>query len=275
MMAAALEYWRTWLWSTATTRLMTVCTIVWMVVGLGWLIVPASMQLWWLGLWGMPSSVGAWAHRPWTILTFMFVHLEFIHLAVNMLWWLMFGQIYEQMQGAQRLMALYLYGGIAGAVVYVAFPLGGSILIGASCSVMAIMGAVVAIMPSHRVGLLFFGSVKIRWIAIVATLFFIVLAPSASESIAHGAALAVGIAAGLLRRRSIDITAPLTYLFATVARLFSRVPVARQNQSAATADAETLLDDLLKKVSRSGYASLTPQERQRLFDLSQRFNHHR
>lgn len=272
---SAREYWRTWLWRTATTKMMTICCLVWVVVGIGWLVTPALEQMWWLGLWGVPADVRQLAFRPWTPLTFMFVHLEFLHLAVNMLWWLMFGEIYEQMQGSQRLIALYLYGGLAGAAAFVAFPFGGAILIGASCSVMAVMGATVAILPHHRVNLLLFGSVKIIWVALVATLFFVLLAPSASESVAHAAALTVGVVAGLLRRRGIDITRPLTALFALIQRIFSRTPVVRTTTRLDQGNAEEQLDSLLEKVSRSGYASLSPAERQRLFDLSQRFNHHR
>lgn len=253
---------------------MTVCFLVWAVVGLGWLIAPASGQMFWLGLWGVPSRPSILAVRPWTPLTFMFVHLEFVHLAVNMLWWLMFGRIYEQMQGSSRLMALYLYGGLAGAAAFIAFPCGGSLLIGASCSVMAVMGAAVAILPDQRVNLLLFGPVRIIWVALVAVVFFVVMAPGWGESAAHGAALCLGIAAGLLRRRGVDVTAPLTFLFSRVGAIFRPTPVARAVKT-REGDPEDELDALLEKVSRSGYASLTLAERQRLFDLSQRFNHRR
>ncbi len=273
-MGAAVEYWRAWLWRAATTRVMTVCFALWIVVGAGWLLAPAGARMAWLGLWGVPAGVGELALRPWTPLTFMFVHLEFVHLAVNMLWWLMFGEIYEQMQGRERLMALYIYGGLAGAAAFIAWPFGGSLLIGASCSVMAVMGAVVVILPDHKVNLLLFGPVRILWVALVAVVFFVVMAPEWGESVAHGAALCVGVAAGWLRRRGVDVTRPLTWTFARVGALFSRTPVARV-AAAPSAGAEEELDALLEKVSRSGYASLTPSERQRLFDLSQRFNHRR
>jgi len=273
MDSTAREYWRTWFWRTATTKLMTVCCLVWIVAGIGWLAVPTQAQMWWLGLWGVPSDLSELAVRPWTPLTFMVVHLEFIHLAVNMLWWLMFGEIFEQVQGPQRLIAIYIYGGLAGAAAFAAFPFGSPILIGASCSVMAVMGATVAILPRHRVNLLLFGSVGIIWVAIVATIFFVLLAPSASESVAHAAALAIGVAAGLLRRHGTDVTRPLTAIFNLVQRIFSRTPVARTTTRLDNEDAEEQLDRLLEKVTRSGYASLSPAERQRLFDLSQRFNH--
>lgn len=275
MDSTAREYWRTWFWRTATTKLMTVCCIVWIVAGIGWLALPAQAQMWWLGLWGVPSELSGLALRPWTPLTFMVVHLEFLHLAVNMLWWLMFGEIFEQMQGSGRLIALYIYGGLAGAAAFAAFPFGSTILIGASCSVMAVMGATVAILPRHRVNLLLFGPVKIIWVALAAALFFVLLAPSASESVAHAAALATGIAAGLLRRHGIDMTRPLTAFLGLIQRIFSRTPVARTTTRLDIGDAEEQLDRLLEKVTRSGYASLSPAERQRLFDLSQRFNHRR
>lgn len=254
MNTMALEYWRTWFWRTATTRLMTVCIAVWIAVGAVWLLLPATMRLSWLSFLAVPSDVHLLLRRPWTVLTFMFVHIEFLHLAVNMLWWLMFGGICEQSQGARRTMTLYICGGLAGAAAFVAFPSEGALLIGASCSVMAVMGAVVALTPRYKVNILLFGSVDIIWVALVATLFFVILAPGTGESVAHGAALAVGAAIGLLRRR----------------RASSRGIAGNSSGSD-----EEQLDALLEKVSRSGYGSLTAAERQRLFDLSQRFNHRR
>lgn len=254
MDSMAREYWRTWFWRTATTKVMTVCIAVWIAVGTVWLLLPATMRLSWLSFLAVPSDVHLLLHRPWTVLTFMFVHIEFLHLAVNMLWWLMFGGICEQSQGAGRTMALYICGGLAGAVAFVAFPSGGAMLIGASCSVMAVMGAVVSLMPRYKVNILLFGSVDIIWVALVATLFFVILAPGTGESVAHGAALAAGVAAGLLRRHRIS---------------------SRGNVDISSGSDEEHLDALLQKVSSSGYGSLTAAERQRLFDLSQRLNRRR
>ncbi len=275
MDSPAREYWRTWFWRTATTKVMTVCIAVWIAIGAVWLLLPPTMRLSWLSFLAVPSDVHLLLHRPWTVLTFMFVHIEFLHLAVNMLWWLMFGGICEQSQGAGRTMALYICGGLSGAAAFMAFPSGGAMLIGASCSVMTVMGATVALMPRYKVNILLFGPVDILWVALVATLFFVVLAPGTGESVAHGAALAVGVSAGLLRRRGVDITAPLRSVFGFFGRLCSRPAVARATVDIISGSDEEQLDALLEKVSRSGYGSLTAAERQRLFDLSQRFNHRR
>lgn len=283
------EYWRRWLWRDATTRLMTVCIAVWIVVGAGWLAAPhlapggEAARMRWLCFWGVPSRLGLLASRPWTPLTYMVTHVEFVHLMVNMVWWLLFGGLYERAQGGGRTVALYIYGGLAGAAAFVAYPDGGTVLVGASCSVMAAVGATVALMPKQSVNLLLFGPVRTVWLGVVAVLFLVVLSPGAAEGVAHGAALAAGAAIGLLRRRGVDVTVPLTWLFDRFGRLFSRTPTAQPRAERRSggfsrggqAGAEEELDILLEKVSRSGYGSLSARERQRLFDLSQRFNNTR
>ena len=85
----------------------------------------------------------------------------------------------------------------------------------------------------------------------------------------------MGVSAGLLRRRGVDVTAPLRSVFGFFGRLCSRPAVARATVDIISGSDEEQLDALLEKVSRSGYGSLTAAERQRLFDLSQRFNHRR
>ena len=271
MSTAARDYWSRWLWSSTTTRLMTVNLLVWAAVGLGYLFVPEHLRLWWVSLFAMPCHWAQLAARAWTPVTYMFTHIDFLHLAANMLWLLLFGEIYEQTQGGRRLVALYLLGGLTGAAAFALWPMGASWMLGASCAVMAIVAAAALIHPHRRVSLLLFGEVKIMWIALAAAVFFIAFAPDAAERVAHGAAALAGAAYVLLRRRGVDITWPLLWLFGLLSRLFSRRPVARATPGLDRLSDEDQLDALLEKVSRSGYSSLTARERQRLFDLSQRF----
>lgn len=267
----AREYWSRWLWASTTTRLMTVNIIVWAVVGLGYLLAPAGLRGAWVSLFAMPSAWSAIAHRAWTPLTYMFTHLDFLHLVANMLWLLLFGEVYEQTQGGRRLVALYVLGGLGGALAFALWPMGARWMLGASCAVMAVVGAVAVLQPERRVGLLLFGQVKLIWIAVAAAVFFVVLVSDNAERVAHGAAAVVGVAYALLRRRGVDITVPLLWLFALPGSQRRRKQP-RLVRGLDYLDDEAQLDALLDKVGRSGYSSLSAHERQRLFDLSQRFN---
>jgi len=204
----------------------------------------------------------------------MFVHVDFIHLVINMMWLMMFGRMMYHTEGAERTLALYLYGGIAGGLAFLAYnAVAGpahSMLLGASCAIIGLIGAITVSMPRSKVGLMFFGPVKIVWIGVLAVLFFVIMAPSAAESVAHGGGLAVGIIYALLRKRGTDITQPMRMVLAffhSPSATFSRRKPTTTNLRGSDAD---VLDRLLNKVSQSGYRSLSAVERQTLFDLTQR-----
>src|SRR5476649_186429 len=97
----------------------------------------------------LPAYLPKLLTRFWTPLTYMFMHSGIFHILFNMLWFYWFGQIFEEYLGKKRTLGLYLLGGLAGALLFVLsyniFPLfapitalGGSTLVGASASVMAV-----------------------------------------------------------------------------------------------------------------------------------------
>ncbi len=99
----------------------------------------------------MPSSPELLLYRPWTIITYMFTHFDFLHILFNMLWLYWFGGLFLTFFSERQLGGLYLLGGIAGAILFLVayniFPYFRSVaaysyLMGASASVMAIVFAV-------------------------------------------------------------------------------------------------------------------------------------
>ncbi|HRQ51430.1 MAG TPA: rhomboid family intramembrane serine protease [Agriterribacter sp.] len=67
----------------------------------------------------LPAGAGTLITRPWTLITFMFSHVDIWNLIANMLWLWAFGFIIQSLFGARKLAPLYIYGGLAGAVAYV------------------------------------------------------------------------------------------------------------------------------------------------------------
>ena len=107
--------------------------------------------------------------KPWTLLTSMFLHIDFFHLLFNMLYLFMFGQILSERLGSQSVVTVYLLGGIVGAIFYLLFYNLISIdpryiAMGASGGVMAVMSAATTINPDRRVSIIFLGKIKIKWI---------------------------------------------------------------------------------------------------------------
>ena len=124
-----------------------------------------------LNLLSVPSSLTALLIRPWTLLTYMFVHKDIWHILFNMLWLYWFGRIFLEYLDQRKLVAVYLLGGLSGALIYIlsfnVFPafaglVNESVAIGASASVMAVVIAIAAYVPDYTVQLLLIGRVKIK-----------------------------------------------------------------------------------------------------------------
>lgn len=266
------EYWRLWLWGNAVSRLITINFIVWIVIKLGSLLSPDPY--FWTGLFILPSTDTLFPSRFWTIVTYMFSHEEFMHLFVNMMWLWLFGDMMRSLQNGLRLILIYVYGGLAGAAGFLTYNLiaGGvhASALGASCSVLALVGTVAVMAPKWEVHLLIFGRVQVIWIAVIAVLFFVIFAPAPDVFCAHLSGLLIGVLYAVLKRRDFDILRPalqlIYYLQAGMKGNLTKSP--RQQSDSRVEEFE--LDELLSKISRSGYASLSPAERQRLFNLSQK-----
>lgn len=242
----------------------------------------------------MPGNFGRLARHAWTPLSYMFSQIEPLHLIFNMLWLYWFGIVFQLLSTPKRMIGLYLLGGLGGAALYLLavntipyFAGHGGLLIGSSASVIAIVTATAIMAPDYRMNLLFLGAVSLKWIAIV-TIGIDLLSVTGSNAgghIAHLGGAAVGAIFALGLKRGHDITAPLNSLIDTIVNLFRRRPKVRPARfrasgapsaprpkapSAASAADQAELDKILDKIKKSGYSSLTADERARLFDVSRR-----
>ena len=123
----------------------------------------------------LPASFSELAYRPWTALTYMFVHYDVMHILFNMLLLYWFGQIFLYSSTPKQLVVLYFYGGLAGGLLYILaytflpyFRGQSALLIGASASIMAIVVATAIRHHDYNLRLLFIGNVALKWIAIIA-----------------------------------------------------------------------------------------------------------
>lgn len=234
---------------------------------LGWIELPGNMQ--------------QFVTRPWTAVTYMFTQYDVFHILFNMLWLYWFGELFLTLGTERRMLILYLYGGIAGAACYGLISLiipaeAGGALIGSSAAVLAIVIATAIMMPDFKVGLLLFGPVSIKWIAIF-TLIFDLAGLGGSNIGGHvshiGGALA-GVAYGLGMRSGYDITRPATAFGRLGKRMWhsGRKKITRRqgSQPATSTEDVAALDSILDKIKRSGYGSLTAIERKTLFEISSR-----
>lgn len=251
----------------------------------------------------MPSFLPLLATRPWTVVTYMFSQYDVLHILFNMLWFYWFGILFQMVSTSRQMLALYIYGGLGGAIMFLlaynllpAFSFANGWLIGSSASVMAIVTATAILMPDMKMNLLFIGDVSLKWIAI-ATIGLVLIGVTGSNAggeFAHIGGVLVGVWYGLSMKRGRDITRPLNKFFDSIVNLwrsltsikFRREKVGHSNSpshsssSTATADNASSpsideddrveLDEILDKIKKSGYAALTPEERNRLFNVTRR-----
>ena len=207
------------------------------------------------GSWFMPFvGVSASDFHWWTVLTYMFAHLDLLQLLFNMLWLYWFGDLFMTLGTERQMLFLYVAGGIVGALAYLLLATVGvahGLLLGASASILAIVVGVAWRMPNFSVNLLLLGSVAIKWIALVLVLLSVISLSGENfgGNVAHLGGALTGAIYGIIMRHG----------------GFSIRHVKREPKS----DSERM-DTLLTKVRRSGYASLTSGERRDLIELSKK-----
>ena len=68
----------------------------------------------------MPAKLSLLVKAPWTFFLSMFVHTGIILTFTNMLWLWAFGSIFQDIAGNNKVIPVYIYGGLAGAVIFIA-----------------------------------------------------------------------------------------------------------------------------------------------------------
>ncbi len=250
-----------------------------------------------LGYVMLPASVSSLLRKPWILITHMFTHFRFFHLLFNMLWLFWFGKIVQEFIGSKKILPLYILGGLAGAVILIAsyniFPglkAGAPYVqaLGASAGVLAIVVAAATIVPDYTVFLLFFGPVKIKWIAVVLVVIDLVSIPEQNTGghIAHLGGALFGFIYIRQLRMGTDLAAPFITVYEKAMNVLTLNPrpnpryVQRttvppemkvRRNTAGTGDNITKqerIDIILDKISRSGYDSLNKEEKEFLFKVS-------
>lgn len=252
--------------------------------------VPASP---WMNYLELPAWTEVFIRRPWTLITYMFMHAGVLHILFNMLWLFWFGRLFLAFFLSKHLRGLYFLGGICGGLLYMlaynVFPyfqdaVYSSYLLGASASVLAIVVAVSVREPNYPVQFLFIGTVRLKYVA----LFMVVLdllfmtSDNAGGHIAHlgGALAGWWFAAGL--QSGHDATKWINLVcdwFAGLGRPVKRKPKMKVHYGGRQADyeynarkkeREAEIDRILDKLRKSGYNSLTDDEKKSLFDASKK-----
>ena len=236
----------------------------------------------------VPADWSELIRKPWTIVTYMFLHERFWHLFFNV-WMLWFGgMIFTRFLSQKQLALTYGLGGIVGALFFILaynlFPVFETakytaVAMGASASVLAILVAAATYKPDYGLNLLLFGQLKFKWLAIA----FVVIdllsisAENPGGHIAHLGGAVFGFVYGLILRKSLGQPAEskrkkrkpkMEYTPYEEIHDEPQVPRSDEEYNRQKAERERDVDAILDKIAKDGYASLTQEEKEFLFKNS-------
>lgn len=272
--------------NTGIFLLITISAII------GFLLNNPSVSVKTLDILAVPASLKTLLVKPWTLITYMFTHKDIWHILFNMLWLYWFGRIFLEYLDQRKLVAVYILGGLSGALVYILsfniFPaftgmVAESVAIGASASVMAVVIAIAAYVPDYTVQLLLFGRIRIMYMALAIFVLtsFMDFSVNSGGKLAHIGGALFGYLYTINLKKGHDIGKGLNRIIDFLATIFKprkkmkviyKKPVTDYEYNKVRAANQSKINIILDKISKGGYDSLTKEEKDTLFNESQKRN---
>lgn len=242
-------------------------------------------------------SLHAWVPtflmQPWSIITYMFMHGGLLHILFNMLWLYWFGNLFLNYFSSKHLRGLYILGGLCGGILYIisynVFPYFelsriSAVMVGASASVLAIVVATAVREPEFPVQFMFIGTVRLKYVALFMVLFDLLFMTSSNAGghIAHIGGAAAGFWFSMGLARGSDATKWINAIIDFFTRGFKlpkrkpkmKVHYGKHQQQYEYNERKKADEDeinrILEKLKKSGYGSLSEDEKKKLFDASRR-----
>ena len=237
----------------------------------------------------LPSSLTKLSERPWTLLTFMFSDTgnNLMRIISNMLWLWAFGFQLQEMTGNDKIIPIYIYGGVLGGIVFIAanhlIPalqnnISNASLLGANAATMAVAMATTTLSPNHKFFTQIRGGISI-WIVMMIYL-FIDFAGVASMSAAHSLSHLAGALAGFLfvffLRKGKDGSVWMNNFYTWMMNLFNPNKKTKSNTTKnkifynagnrspynkKSNITQQRVDEILDKINQRGYHFLTEEEK--------------
>ena len=273
---------------TAFEKIIAANVVIYIV---GWLIanfssVSRGQSLSWLVL---PKEFSEFIFKPWSIITYGFAHIGFWHLFFNMLVLYFIGRSFSNLFNIKLSLNVYFLGIISGALAYMLayaiFP-GGILkftgpLLGASAGVRAALIFLCAYMPNYEVRLITF-NIKLLYIGLVLVALDVLglFSGNAGGNIAHLGGDVLGFLYATQLKKGTDIGKGFERIMDSIMGMFSkksRLKTVYKSKSKGKAYAghtkdefdefnkQKQIDIILDKISKSGYESLSKEEKEFLF----------
>lgn len=241
----------------------------------------------------LSSDVNIIISRPWTIFTHMFMHEGILHIFANMLWLWGFGFLLSGIAGSRKVIPVFIYGGLAGAIAFVlAFNFIPALspevhvasALGASAGVMAVALAATMLAPGYRIFPMLSGGIPIWVLTMIYVIIDLATIPLSNPGghIAHLAGAFTGFLFIFFYRRGYDWSDWMNNFFDWVGNLFNpdrprKGRVIKEElfyHSSSSPYKKTSnvtqqrIDEILDKINQNGYGSLTSEEKELLKQAS-------
>lgn len=230
----------------------------------------------------IPGTFGEFIRKPWTLITYMFYHKQLLHIIGNMIWLWMFGYILHDLAGNKKIIPLFIYGAVGGAIAFMlaysfipTLSVQSANMVGASAGIMAIVVAATMLAPGYRIFPMINGGIPL-W---VLTLIYLIIdlalitGDNTGGHIAHLAGGFTGFLFIFFMRQGYDWSIGINRFFDWVNNLFNpnkpkkdpREQLFYKSQRKPYIKTPTLsqqrIDEILDKINMHGFNSLTPEEK--------------
>lgn len=217
--------------------------------------------------------------RPWTIFSYGFLHLGFFHILFNMLVLYYFGNLFLDFFNSRQFLVYLVLGIISGGFIYMlsynylpGLQTRESLLVGASAGVMAVVIGISSHIPQYSLHFRFIGNIKLLYIAVALVVLDIVQIPTgnAGGHLAHLGGSLIGFlltsyleqGKGVISMMNAFMTKKEKKPLKTVYKSTKRSSASRTETKS---EEQARIDSILDKISKSGYDTLTKEEKDYLF----------
>ena len=236
----------------------------------------------------LPASLTELLKKPWSIITHMFMHDGVFHMLGNVIWLWVFGYILQDLTGDRKLIPIFLYGGLAGAFVFILsyniFPGLAKNLefvnaLGSSAGVMGVVVATTTLAPGYRLFPMIHGGIPLWVITIIYVIvdFALITENNTGGHIAHLGGAAIGFIFIRQLRRGNDWSNWMNNFYDWITNLFN--PDKKSWKKTAKEDlyyntkgtqpfkkipniTQKRIDEILDKINQQGYRYLTDEEKE-------------
>ena len=240
--------------------------------------IPNPFKMWVMQYFSLTANWKVFVFKPWTFFTYAFIHEKLFHLIFNMLVFHWFGNLIIEYLNKNRMLFIFWAGVLGGGILYSLF-FDGNQLIGASAGIMALVIASATLLPNYEIVLAIFGRIKLKYVGLAYLIIdlFSMMGSNAGGSMAHLGGALIGYLMIKQIQAGNDWSSIVIRINSFIDKIFTRknkLKIVHQTEQQAQASRATVsqaeVDQVLEKITKSGYDSLSKSEKELLFKASKK-----